>query len=67
MSNGGVFLNPLVENPLITEWNAGSTSSSFFVRTIFRFSKVSRFSFLTSHLLSLIIFSVSVIIVAGTS
>ena len=63
---GGVVPNPLLSRPLRPEWNAGSmTSLNIFVRTIFRFSKVSRFSFLTFRLFSLVLCSVSVITVAG--
>ena len=68
MSTGGVATNPLVVSPLLLEWKAGlTTSSNIFVRTIFRFSKVSCFYFLNFHLFSLVLCSVSVIAVTDVS
>ena len=66
MSTGGVVPNPLVARPLQLEWKAGSmTSSNIFVRNIFRLLKISILYFLTFHLFSFVLYSVSVITVTG--
>ena len=67
-STGGVVLNTLVARPLLSEWKVGSMKySKKIFRTIFRFLKVYHFSFLTSHLFSSVLCSVSVIAIAGIS
>ena len=68
MSTWGVVPNPLVARPLLPELKAGLTTSlNIFVRTIFRFYKISLFYFLTFRLFSFVRCSIYVINVTDIS